>query len=78
MLPAPSPFKNRPLVALRALMVLANDPDDLPKVFTVIESLPGRSPLRSMRLMRASVEGRRLLKEKPNLRARLSDRDALR
>jgi ubiquinone biosynthesis protein COQ4 len=73
-----SPFKNRPLVALRALMVLANDPDDLPKVFTVIESLPGRSPLRTMRLMRASVEGRELLATRPDLKRRLSDRDALR
>ncbi len=77
-MPPANPFKNRPLVALRALMVLANDPDDLPKVFTVIESLPGRSPLRTMRLMRESRDGRELLATRPDLKKRLGDHDALR
>jgi ubiquinone biosynthesis protein COQ4 len=70
--------RTRPLVALRALVALASDPDDLPKVFTVIESLPGRSPARIVERMRASADGRHLLATKPDLAARLADRAALR
>jgi ubiquinone biosynthesis protein COQ4 len=74
----PASPRFRPLVALRALRALANDPDDLPKVFTVIESMPGRAPERMLARMRASADGRRLLQAKPDLGARLADRDALR
>ncbi|MBX3188182.1 MAG: hypothetical protein KF819_14265 [Labilithrix sp.] len=70
--------RTRPLVALRALRALAADPDDLPKVFTVIEALPGRSPEKLLARMRASEEGSQVLAEKPNLAARLADREALR
>lgn len=70
--------RTRPLVALRALAALASDPDDLPKVFTVIESLPGRSPTRMLARMRASAEGSGVLAMKPDLAARLADRAALR
>ncbi|MCA9583739.1 MAG: hypothetical protein KC657_00100 [Myxococcales bacterium] len=69
--------QNHPLVALRALRALAEDPDDLPRVFTVIESLPGRAPVRTAARTRATPEGARLLADKPDLRALLSDRDAL-
>jgi ubiquinone biosynthesis protein COQ4 len=67
----------RPLVALRALAALAADPDDLPKVFTIIESLPGRSPEWMLARLRATGEGRHLLATKPDLGARLADRAAL-
>lgn len=70
--------KNRPLEALRALMALAQNPDDLARVFTVIDALPGRSPARTLRRMQACEGGRELLATRPNLRAHLSDRDALR
>src|SRR4029079_6401902 len=69
--------RNRPLVALRALKALAADPDDLPKVFTIIDSLPGSSPERMLERMRGSKEGRHLLATKPSLGARLADRAAL-
>jgi ubiquinone biosynthesis protein COQ4 len=68
---------NRPLVALRALVELAKDPDDLPKVFKILESLPGRSLERLLARMRDSETGRRLLAAQPELAARLSDRAAL-
>lgn len=70
--------RTRPLVALRALRALSADPDDLPQVFTIIDSLPGRAPERMMTRMRASEEGRRLLATKPDLAERLADRAALR
>jgi ubiquinone biosynthesis protein COQ4 len=70
--------RTRPIVAVRALSALWNDPDDLPKVFTVIESLSGRTPERLLARMRRSESGRRLLAAKPDLRARLADRAALR
>lgn len=69
--------KNDPIAALRALRVLYGDPDALPKVFEVIESLPGRAPARMLARARSSPDGRALLEEKPDLRARLSDRAAL-
>ncbi|MBS2013483.1 MAG: hypothetical protein JST00_11375 [Deltaproteobacteria bacterium] len=75
---SPLPFRTRPLVALRALVTLARNPDDLPKVFTVIEALPGRSPMRMTARLRATPSGRRLLAARPDLKARLADREALR
>jgi len=68
----------RPLVALRALAALAADPDDLPQVFTIINSLPGRAPERMLARMRATKEGSAVLATKPDLAQRLADRGALR
>jgi ubiquinone biosynthesis protein COQ4 len=69
--------RNRPLVALRAVLDLAKDPDDLPKVFKIIESLPGRTAERIVARMRATSSGRRLLAERPDIRIRLSNRTEL-
>jgi ubiquinone biosynthesis protein COQ4 len=69
--------RNHPLRALRALRELARDPDDLPKVFEIVDNLPGRSPERVLARMRATESGRRLLLAKPDLPARLADRAAL-
>ncbi|MBX3159505.1 MAG: ubiquinone biosynthesis protein [Deltaproteobacteria bacterium] len=69
--------RNRPLRALRALRELARDPDDLPKVFEIVDSIPGRSPRRVLARMRATESGRRILVTRPNLSARLADRAAL-
>jgi ubiquinone biosynthesis protein COQ4 len=71
------PQRNRPLVALRALADLANDPDDLPKVFKIIESLPGRSTERILARMKRSETGRRLVQARPDLSARLNNRNTL-
>lgn len=70
--------RNRPFVALRALGALSADPDDLPKVFTIIESLPGRSAEHLTAGFHACAQGRQLLAAKPDLGARLADRAALR
>lgn len=76
MLSSSSP-RTRPLVALRALGALSKDPDDLPQVFTIIDNLPGHAPQRMLARMRTTEDGRRLLATKPDLGARLADRDAL-
>lgn len=68
----------RPLVALRALGALLADPDDLPQVFTIIDSLPGRWPERSLARMRSTEEGDHVLTTKPQLGKLLADREALR
>jgi ubiquinone biosynthesis protein COQ4 len=74
---ASSSSRMRPLAALHALSALAADPDDLPQVFTIIDSIPGRAPGRMLARMRATEEGRRVLAEKPALGARLADRATL-
>jgi ubiquinone biosynthesis protein COQ4 len=67
----------QPRRAARALLALLRNPDDLPQVFTVIESLTGDSNYLARRLAE-SPDGRRLFETRPDLSARLRDRDALR
>lgn len=62
----------------KALKALLANPDDLPKVFTVIESLPGTALERMRTKILATDEGRALLEEKPNIVPILSDREKLR
>ncbi|HET8936158.1 MAG TPA: Coq4 family protein [Polyangiales bacterium] len=66
-----------PVRALRAARILFADPDDLPQVFTIIESLSGNTLQRIYRRMQADQSGRRVLEERPDLVAKLLDRDAL-
>lgn len=67
-----------PLRALRAARDLAANPDDLPKVFTIIESLQGKNLHRIRERMSSSEAGRRLLADKPDIVDVLADRAALR
>lgn len=67
----------QPMRALRAARILFADPDDLPQVFTIIESLSGNTLERIWRRMNAEESGRRLLAEQPDLVQKLLDRDAL-
>jgi ubiquinone biosynthesis protein COQ4 len=67
-----------PIKALRAARALAADPDDLPKVFTIIEALSGDHSARMERRFSRSEEGRRLLAGRPDLVPLLEDREALR
>ncbi|MEZ4408483.1 MAG: Coq4 family protein [Polyangiales bacterium] len=62
----------------RAISALLRDPDDLPQVFTILESLSGTAPHRLLRAFRRTASGARLLRERPDLVALLSDREALR
>jgi ubiquinone biosynthesis protein COQ4 len=66
-----------PRRALAAARILASDPDDLPKVFTVIESLSVDTLERIARRLRASEAGRRLIETRPDITLRLADREAL-
>lgn len=66
-----------PRRALRAARILANDPDDLPQVFTIIESLSFDTLQRIHDRMRKSETGRRLIASKPDIVERLADRGAL-
>ena len=63
--------------ALRAARTLAADPDDLPQVFTIIESLSGTTLERIAWRLRRSESGRRLLQTQPDIVDRLADRAAL-
>src|SRR5271167_1596491 len=62
----------------RALAALLRDPDDLPQVFTLIDSMSGTAPARLMLGFRRSESGRRLLRDKPDIVSRIGDREGLR
>lgn len=64
--------------AARAISALLDNPDDLPQVFTIIESLSGTSPHRLVRAFRRTETGARLLRDRPDIVERLADREALR
>jgi ubiquinone biosynthesis protein COQ4 len=66
-----------PRRALRAARILAADPDDLPQVFTIIESLSLDTLHRVAGRMRKTSPGRRLLSDRPDIVDRLADRAAL-
>jgi ubiquinone biosynthesis protein COQ4 len=75
--PEPLPPGWYPLRALAALRELVRNPDDTRHVFTVIESLSGRAPLRVLARFRGSESGRRLLASQTQILALLRDRAAL-
>lgn len=66
-----------PRRALRAARTLAADPDDLPQVFTIIESLSGNTLHRIWKRMSKSEGGQRLLARRPDVVDVLEDRAAL-
>ncbi|HEY1958218.1 MAG TPA: Coq4 family protein [Polyangiaceae bacterium] len=66
-----------PLRAFRAARVVAADPDQLPEVFTIIESLSVDTLQRIGRRMQESEMGRRLIEKRPDVVELLADRDAL-
>jgi ubiquinone biosynthesis protein COQ4 len=66
-----------PRRALRAARILSADPDDLPQVFTIIESLSVDTLHRIAARMKRSPSGRRMIAARPDIVARLADREAL-
>ncbi len=62
----------------KALSALLAAPDDLPQVFTIVESFGSKSLPRIVKRMEQSATGRRLLAEQPNIVPILQDREALR
>ena len=75
--PGPLPPGWYPRRALRALRALIENPDDTRHVFTIIESLSGRAPLRVFARFRASASGQRLLASRANILSILKNRAAL-
>jgi ubiquinone biosynthesis protein COQ4 len=67
----------RPWKAARAMRALLRDPDDTARVFDVIQALGGRSGERAFERFRSSEVGARVLRERRDLLAALSDREAL-
>jgi ubiquinone biosynthesis protein COQ4 len=63
---------------MQAMKALLADPDDTAQVFRIIDALSGRNGERTLARLRRRAEGRRLLRDKPSLLARLQDRDGLR
>lgn len=64
--------------AARALRKLVSNPDDLPQVFTLIESLPGGAQERFYAGFQRTEEGRELLRDEPDIVKYLGDRAWLR
>jgi ubiquinone biosynthesis protein COQ4 len=62
----------------RALAALIRDPDDLPQVFTLIESVSGTAPHRLLWKFKRTESGARMLREKPDIVPLLANREALR
>jgi ubiquinone biosynthesis protein COQ4 len=66
------------LRAGRALAALLRDPDDLPQVFTLVDSMSGTAPHRLHYGFRKSETGRRILAERRDISRVLADREGLR
>jgi ubiquinone biosynthesis protein COQ4 len=64
--------------AVHALSAILKNPDDLPQVFVIIDSLSGTAPQRLARKLERSVSGARLLRHRPDIVPMLTDRAALR
>lgn len=66
-----------PIAAFRAVRSLLRDPWDTKQAFLLVEALRGKTTERQFDRFRASSAGQRMLAERRNLFARLSDRAAL-
>lgn len=64
--------------AARSLSALLRNPDDLPQVFSLIESLAGTAPHRMLWKFERTEAGRTILNDQPDIVPLLSDREALR
>jgi ubiquinone biosynthesis protein COQ4 len=73
----PESDRIRPLDAMRAMRGLLRNPDDTALVFEIIEALSGKSRTRVFDRFATSESGQRLLAARPNLIARLCDRESL-
>lgn len=67
-----------PRRAARAIAALLRDPDDLPQVFTVLESFSGTALWRLQRKFANTPEGARLMRERADIVPLLADRERLR
>lgn len=63
--------------AFKALRSLLRDPDDTSQVFRIIDALSGRNGDRTLARMRRNRTGQELLRSKPELLTKLTDRAAM-
>ncbi len=69
-------MKHHPIESVRAVVALVKNPDDTAQVFRLVSALGGTSTA-LVRTFVSSTGGQRLLRERPDVRAFLDDRDAL-
>lgn len=69
-------MKTNPLESVRAVTALVRNPDDTAQVFRLVGALGGL-PRNLFRTFSRSKAGKVLLAERPDIRARLDDREAL-
>ena len=67
----------QPLVALRAMRDLVNNPDDTRAAFVITEALRGRSTLRPFRKFQKTEVGKQVLRKRRSLLSALADRAKL-
>ena len=67
----------RPLVAIRALKNLVNDPEKTDQVFVIITAMSGNSLARTFARFRKTEMGKKVLSENRNLLTTLLDRESL-
>jgi ubiquinone biosynthesis protein COQ4 len=75
--PQPLDTRLHPIVALRAVRALLQDPEDTPQVFLLLDALRGRTSQRQLARFRQTEVGRAVLGERRRLFDRLNDRDTL-
>jgi ubiquinone biosynthesis protein COQ4 len=63
--------------AWQALRALLRDPDDTKQAFRVVDALSGRNGERNLARLRRRKSGKELLRDRPDLLSRLTDRAAL-
>jgi ubiquinone biosynthesis protein COQ4 len=71
-------FHFEPRRAAKAIGAPLKNPDDLPQVFTILESFSGTALWRLQRRFERSTAGARLLRDKPDIVKTLADREWLR
>lgn len=72
------PARMQPLVAMRALKTLINDPDQTEQVFVIIKAMSGDSLAQSFRRFEKTPMGQKILAEERQLLTTLLDRESLR
>jgi ubiquinone biosynthesis protein COQ4 len=70
-------FHFEPRRAAKAIGALLKNPDDLPQVFTILESFSGTAHWRLHRKFERSADGARLLRDKPDIVKMLANREWL-
>jgi len=67
----------KPIVAIKAISRLLQDPDDTGQVFKIIEALKGDGITAPLKRLKADPVGVAMLEQRINIVTRLNDRDAL-